>query len=125
MPRYHLTELFQERTSPNGKWISGSVPTPVREGDINRLFILAAPSRKILLEFDEGWDASEPTWSEDTASFRLRCYPGSHTPPELHATIDLAKRTARLATMDPSAADIPLGQLKSAVSRAIRWKRFG
>lgn len=125
MPRYHLTALYEERTSPNGKWITGSIPIPVREGDIYRLFILDAASRKILLELDEGWDASEPEWSDDKATLRLRCYPGSHNPPVLHATIDLAKRTPRLATMDPSANDIPLGQLKSAASRAIKRSRFG
>ena len=123
MPRYHLTELFQERTSPNGKWITGSIPTPVREGDIYQLFILDATTREILVDFSEGWDATEPTWSDDKATFRLRCYPGSHEPSQLHAAIDLEKKTARLATMDPSADDIPLDQLRSAVMGAITWKR--
>ena len=125
MPEYRAAKLYEEQTSPNGKWISGSVPTPVREGDIYRLFILDATSRKILLEFEEGWDASEPEWSDDKATFRLRCYPGSHNPPELHVEVDLAKRTARLATKGRSSDDIPLGQLKSAVSGSIKWKRFG
>lgn len=122
MPRYHHTELFQERTSPNGKWISGAIPIAVREGDIYQLFILDATTREILVDFGDGWDATEPTWSDDKATFRLRCYPGSHEPPHLHAAIDLEKKTARLTTMAPSADDIPLDQLRSAVMNAITWK---
>ena len=78
---------------------------------------------ELFVELDEGWDASEPTWSDDKATFRLRCYPGSHEPSQLHAAIDLEKKTARLATMDPSADDIPLDQLRSVVMGAITWKR--
>ena len=123
MPEYCVAKLYEERTSPNGKWISGSVPTSVREGDIYRLFILDATTREILLELDEGWDASEPVWNDDKATLALRCYPGSHEPPLLHAEVDLVKQTARLATMDPSWDDIPLIQLSSALPGAITWKR--
>ena len=99
MPRYHLAALYEERISPNGKWISGVVPEPVREGYIHQLFILDAATREVVLEFNEGWDASEPTWSDDTATFGLRFY--TVKPHELQAEVDLAKRTAKLATMDP------------------------
>ena len=124
MPEHFSEKLYGEATSPNGRWVWGFVSMPVREGYIDRLFILDALTREIEFSFGEDWSARAPTWNSDQLTVAVRCYPGSHEPSELLVTIDLTAQTARHQTMDPTWDDIPLSQLDFALKRAVTWRVY-
>lgn len=70
---------------------------------------------------DENWSADASFWKDDaTVRLCLRKFPGNHRPETLSVEIDCL---ALKAKMSATGKTLPLGQLESALDKALKFDR--
>jgi hypothetical protein len=73
---------------------------------------------EVLLKLDRGWSMDDSKWvGDDVVELTLRKYPGNHSPAEVVATIDCARRMARVNAGEM----LPLDALEANLDAALTW----